>query len=86
MAARLEYPRSKKPFRSYALLGDDIVISDERVALRYKSFVHRLGVNISESKSLDSSIGALEFAKQFWVNRVSKDLTPVSLLRTPFYL
>ncbi|KAG6466695.1 hypothetical protein ZIOFF_075497 [Zingiber officinale] len=30
----LEYPRSKKPFRSYALLGDDIVISDERVALR----------------------------------------------------
>ncbi|KAG6467675.1 hypothetical protein ZIOFF_074473 (mitochondrion) [Zingiber officinale] len=34
MAARLEYPRSKKPFRSYALLGDDIVISDERVALR----------------------------------------------------
>ncbi|KAG6492682.1 hypothetical protein ZIOFF_047647 [Zingiber officinale] len=118
MAARLEYPRSKKPFRSYALLGDDIVISDERVALRLCGAGYRVrsrlakpskkqkdgkgclivekvlsrmkpkqlelvpdeyyDVSISEAKSLQSQMGALEFAKQLWVNRVQVNLTPVS--------
>ena len=65
-------------FHSYALLGDDIVIADRRVAERYRRMVNMLGVSISESKSIDSPIGALEFAKQFWVYNVQKNLTPVS--------
>lgn len=76
MAAKFEYPRSTRPFKRYALLGDDIVIADTKVAERYKDFVTRLGVPVS--KSIDSPIGALEFAKQFWINRVQKNLTPCS--------
>lgn len=46
MAARFEYPKSKRPFKRYALLGDDIVIADVNVARRYKEFLNRLGVQI----------------------------------------
>ncbi|XP_074562643.1 putative mitochondrial protein AtMg01110 [Curcuma longa] len=78
MAARMEYPWARTPFKRYALLGDDIVIADKRVAERYRKMVDMLGVSISESKSIDSPIGALEFAKQFWMYRVQVNLTPVS--------
>lgn len=78
LAAILEYPKMRTPFQRYALLGDDIVIADRKVALRYKELVTMLGVSISESKSIDSKVGALEFAKQFWVNKVQTNLTPVS--------
>lgn len=37
-----------------------------------------LGVSVSQSKSLDSKTGALEFAKQFWVKGIQVNLTPVS--------
>lgn len=46
-------------FTQYALLGDDIVIADEAVALEYKRIV---GVKISESKSLISDNGSIELA------------------------
>ena len=38
MGARIESPWSTQPFKRYALLGDDIVIADKRVAKRYKHF------------------------------------------------
>ncbi|KAG6467727.1 hypothetical protein ZIOFF_074369 (mitochondrion) [Zingiber officinale] len=78
LAAILEYPKIRTPFKRYALLGDDIVIADRKVARRYKELLTMLGVSISESKSIDSKVGAPEFAKQFWVNKVQTNLTPVS--------
>ena len=78
MAARVEYPWETQPFTRYALLGDYIVIADKRVAKRYRLLVNMLGLSISESKSIDSPIGALEFAKQFWMYRVQVNLTPLS--------
>lgn len=60
--------RRKTPrVRDYALLGDDIVIGDTAVAARYREWVNDLGGKIYESKSITSSIGALEFAKKFRV-------------------
>jgi hypothetical protein len=41
----------KPTFRDYAILGDDIVIFDEQVAVKYQNEMKRLGVNISLSKS-----------------------------------
>lgn len=66
------------PFTRYAILGDDIVIGDERVAERYRELMSQLNVKISLEKSLVSSVGALEFAKRFFVRGVTKDLSPVS--------
>ena len=78
LAAWFLYPRRKAPFRKYALLGDDIVIADRAVAEKYQALLDILDVSISESKSIDSKTGALEFAKQFWIEKVSINLTPVS--------
>ncbi|KAG6466681.1 hypothetical protein ZIOFF_074456 (mitochondrion) [Zingiber officinale] len=77
-AAHLVYPRSRTPFRQYALLGDDIVISDTAVAKKYVDLLYFMGVDISSDKSLLSDNGSLEFAKQFWTDRVQVNLTPVS--------
>lgn len=66
------------PFTRYAILGDDIVIGDERVAERYRELMSQLNVPFSLEKSLVSSVGALEFAKRFFVRGVTKDLSPVS--------
>ncbi|KAI5638313.1 hypothetical protein M9H77_00012 [Catharanthus roseus] len=52
-------------FGKYALLGDDIVIADPRVADVYQSVINALGVTISLPKSLISDIGGSEFAKRF---------------------
>ena len=49
-------------FRRYAILGDDIVIADDRVAMTYSALLERLGVSISLPKSLTSKEGACEFA------------------------
>lgn len=65
-------------FTKYALLGDDIVIADLSVALVYKQTMLRLGVSISETKSLISHSGVAEFAKRLRVRGVSKDISPVS--------
>lgn len=80
-----------KPFRDYALLGDDIVITDKSVAKEYRRLIRRLGVAISDPKSIRSDNGTLEFAKRYWSKRLQKDLSPVSLkslmaARTPLAL
>lgn len=76
LAADNVYPNRKHPFQSYALLGDDIVISDKGVAEEYRKYLNRLQVKISDAKSIVSDRGAFEFAKQFWVGQ--RDLSPVS--------
>jgi hypothetical protein len=54
-------------FSNYAVLGDDIVIADGRVAREYRSIMDQLGVKIGLEKSLVSRKGALEFAKRFFL-------------------
>jgi hypothetical protein len=50
-------------FRSYAILGDDIVIANDEVASNYLEIMNDLGVNINLSKSIISKDIA-EFAKK----------------------
>lgn len=49
----------------YALLGDDIVIADEKVASAYHYLMTaHFGVEINDFKSLRSDHGVMEFAKR----------------------
>jgi len=57
------YQVGKYPFRDYILLGDDIVITDDQVALKYTECIKALGVEISEAKSHVSE-NTYEFAKR----------------------
>jgi len=77
LAADAIHPGSR--FTKYALLGDAIIICDERVAPRYRDLLSRLGVSISVQKSLISHRGAGEFAKRFRVNNMRDDISPVSV-------
>jgi hypothetical protein len=60
----------------YLVLGDDIVIADEAVALSYLQIMEELGCPINLSKSLVSRNGSFEFAKRFVHKGV--DVSPVS--------
>jgi hypothetical protein len=78
-------------FTNYALLGDDIVIADPKVGPHYLMIMRDiLGVEINLSKSLESDIGVLEFAKR--LKGPSGDLSPISpkvlllAIRNIFYL
>jgi len=76
-AAKRADPDRVKPFTDYALLGDDIVINNTKVAACYLDLLSELGVQVLIPKSLVSNCGALEFAKQFRVGK--RDLSPISL-------
>jgi hypothetical protein len=78
MAAEKARPGRVTPFRRYALLGDDIVIADVAVAREYAQLMGRLGVQISDHKSLITDNGSFEFAKQFWTKGGRVNLSPVS--------
>lgn len=78
MAAARVYGPSIR-FKAYAILGDDIVIGDSRVAAEYSLLLSDLQVTISHQKSLVSDIGACEFAKRFFVKECKVDLSPVSI-------
>lgn len=65
MAAYDVYP--DRCFLDYAILGDDIVIADEKVALSYQRIMGKAMAVISQEKSLISHRGACEFAKRFLV-------------------
>jgi len=68
----------KKWFTEYAVLGDDIVIADAKVAKQYLEVMRVLGVGIGLHKSLLSGAGtALEFAKRTFFKGV--DVSPVPL-------
>lgn len=45
-------------FDGYAVLGDDVVIADRKVAEVYEQALYKLGVLISYQKSLISDTGA----------------------------
>jgi len=65
-------------FEDYAILGDDLVIANQRVASVYLDVMRQLGVGVGLHKSLISATGtALEFAKRFIV--LGANLSPISL-------
>lgn len=87
MAAERVYPGVRR-FKAYAILGDDIVIADSRVAEEYRKILAGLEVSISESKSLISKSGAFEFAKPFFmlegrVDASASDVTHNSRVSIP---
>lgn len=78
-------------FDNYALLGDDIVIADQKVGIHYLYIMRdHLGVDINLSKSLESDINVCEFAKR--LRKGDIDLSPISpkvlllAIRNIFYL
>jgi hypothetical protein len=44
LAYTVAYPKSKKIFSDYALLGDDLVIRDQLVAKAYKDIIAFFGM------------------------------------------
>nr|UJQ92494.1 MAG: putative RNA-dependent RNA polymerase [Mitoviridae sp.] len=65
-----------KLYTNYAILGDDIVIGDERVMVRYLAILSSLGIECGLHKSLLSPRGsALEFAKRTLYK--GQDVSPV---------
>lgn len=44
LAYKRSYPKSKKIFSGYALLGDDLVIRDKSVAEAYKEIIAFFGM------------------------------------------
>jgi hypothetical protein len=51
-------------FQDYLVLGDDLLLLDPKVAKMYLSVMKQLGVGVNLSKSLISTCGIGEFAKQ----------------------
>lgn len=65
-------------FSAYSLLGDDLVIANERVAKEYSLLMNEIGVPINQYKSLISSSGrASEFAKKTYFNGLDVSAIPV---------
>jgi len=73
-------------FHQYAVLGDDIVINHNEVALEYCRIMETLGVKINPNKSVVSS-QLIEFAKR--LSTPSTDISPIgagailSIIRKP---
>jgi hypothetical protein len=65
-------------FKEYALLGDDIVIANYKVAMEYILILREIGVEFGLAKSLISSTGGFEFAKRTFAH--GKDVSGISLL------
>jgi len=63
-------------FNQYIILGDDIVIHNDKVATKYKVVMSKLGVDISEAKTHVSK-DTYEFAKRWIKGR--KELTGLPL-------
>lgn len=76
-AKRAGLIRDGQWFQGYAVLGDDIVIAEGRVAREYLAIMRGLGVEIGLAKSLISNRRSLEFAKRFFWHGI--DCSPISL-------
>jgi len=63
-------------FTQYIVLGDDVVIFDNDVALTYKQLMLDAGVSINSTKSIISPFGLVEFAKR-WIHPFLGDVSPI---------
>jgi len=61
----------------YVILGDDVVICDDRLAVAYKDILNTLGVEISPLKTHVSK-DTYEFAKRWYQD--GKEVTPFPIL------
>jgi hypothetical protein len=67
-----------KLFKDYAVLGDDLVIANHRVAKQYLKIIKHLGVECGLHKSILSRKGiGLEFAKSTFIDK--HNVSPISL-------
>lgn len=62
-------------FWDYAVLGDDIVIANGKVAREYLRVLREAGVNVGLAKSLVNRKGFVEFAKRYRTRE--QDCSPV---------
>jgi hypothetical protein len=69
------------PTNQYILLGDDIVIYDDRVAKHYHDIITSLGVDISPTKTHVSK-DTYEFAKRWFKNGVEFSGIPINGILT----
>nr|QQM16242.1 putative replicase [Wunsystermes virus] len=71
-----------KGFKDYLILGDDIVIANDRVAESYHRLINNLGIEISKPKSVISTpkYKSLEFASKLLVNRYDISPFPVGTI------
>jgi hypothetical protein len=76
LSYKATYPESENIFSGYALLGDDLVIRDRRVAETYKDLIASLGMPWNPSKSFEG-VRVAEFAKSLF--RDGKNLKPFPL-------
>jgi hypothetical protein len=88
LLVRVAAVRSGLPptWHDYALLGDDIVLTNPLVAQNYRALMDELGVNISEAKTHVSE-DTYEFAKR-WIRR-GEEITGAplrGLLEKKYYL
>lgn len=63
-------------WEGYELVGDDVIIFDEKVALEYLSFMEKIGVPINLAKSVISRKKGIDFLKITGLNGV--DVSAVS--------
>jgi len=72
----------------YVILGDDVLIGDHNLAMKYRDVIQSLGVEISEIKTHESD-KLFEFAKRLFLNSVEITPFPISSLKESskrFYL
>lgn len=63
-------------FTGYAILGDDLVIANDKVAQKYREMLETLAMPISDAKSHVSQ-DTYEFAKR-WIQK-GVEITPFAL-------
>jgi hypothetical protein len=71
------YLENNYPFKEYLLLGDDVVIYNDKVAKRYTDLIEQLGVSISPTKSHVSK-DTYEFAKRWFKNHIEISPVPIA--------
>lgn len=78
LTVRVAAKRTGNPvtFSDYILLGDDIVIANEAVAIEYQKIIQELGVSISAAKSHVSN-DTFEFAKRW--HQAGTEITGIQL-------
>lgn len=76
-------------FKDYVILGDDIMIANEDVAMKYKHIMECLGLGISEHKSIvskgtDTFIPVAEICRRLFIGGMEISPLPVKLIATVF--
>jgi hypothetical protein len=70
-------------FEDYLVLGDDIIIAGEKVALAYKDLIEKIGIKISLNKSVVPGPNGkvrCEFASRLIVENTDYSPFPVGLI------